>query len=298
MPITEDTLTSWAKGPGDTEEEKCERAIRAVRTAISKYTPLSELNPSVFLQGSYRNKTNVRQNSDVDICVQLDGTFYPEYPAGANDSTFGNAPAQITFRDYKVLVGAALGKTFGKAAVTRGDKAFKVHENTYRIDSDVVATFEHRRYTLRPDGSASFLTGIGFYTDSGRWIINWPEQNYRNGLAKHERTQRRYRKVVRMLKRLRDVMQQESVAASKDVASCLIEALVWNAPDDHFGHATYRQDLRAVMAHCFNNTMTDVDCAEWGEVNELKYLFRSAQPWNRTRAHAFLNAGWNRVGFE
>ena len=298
MPITEETLTSWAQGPKTTEQAKCERAETAVRTAIANDAQLQKLDTSVFLQGSYRNKTNVRQNSDVDVCVRLNNVFFADYPTGTNDTTFKNNTADITFQEYKRLVGAALENHFGKAAVTRGDKAFKVHENTYRIDSDVVATFEHRRYVLRPDSTYYHLDGIAFYTDAAKYVINWPEQNYRNGLAKHERTERRYRKVVRILKRLRDLMQSEHVAAANDVASCLIEALVWNVPDVEFGYPTYRQDLREAIAHCFNSTIEDATCSEWGEVNELKYLFRSAQPWTRSQAHSFLDAAWNRVGFE
>jgi hypothetical protein len=298
MPISEESLASWAQGPKATEQEKCERVERAVKAAIAGDPQLQTLNVSVFLQGSYRNKTNVRQNSDVDICVRLDDVFFPDYPDGNDRTRFKDVPADITFSDFKAMVGGALERHFGKASVTRSDKAFKVHENTYRIDSDVVATFTHRRYVLRPDSSFYHLDGIAFNSDSGKYIINWPDQNYDNGLAKHERTGRRFRKAVRILKRLRDLMITEDVAATKGIASCLIEALVWNAPDAAFGHETLRQDLREVLAHSFNDTLNDKACFEWGEVNELKYLFRPQQPWTRVQAHAFLDAAWDRAGFE
>ena len=38
--------------------------------------------------------------------------------------------------------------------------------------------------------------------------------------------------------------------------------------------------------------------AQNGEVNELKYLFRSGQPWTRQQAYGFVAAAWNYIGFE
>lgn len=48
---------------------------------------------------------------------------------------------------------------------------------------------------------------------------------------------------------------------------------------------------------CRSHTRLPNSCAEWGEVNELKHLFRPSQPWTRTAVNAFVVAAWNRVGF-
>jgi hypothetical protein len=300
MASWEDTLTAWSKGPGTTEQEKCENAERAVKKAIAGDENLSTMDITVFAQGSYRKRTNVKRDSDVDICVRLNSTFFEDYPAGKKREDFGNVAGSITFSDYKNLVHKALNSYFGTDSVTRGDKAFDVHENTYRIDADVVAAQEYRWYTGRfnVDGSHHYYPGIAFDCDSGGRIKNWPDQNYKNGLKKHEDTGRRYKKMVRILKRLRNVMQEEKIAAANGVASFLIECLVWNVPNEDFGHDTFREDVRAVLAHTFNNTLSDAKCQDWGEENELKYLFRAGQPWTREQAHNFLSAAWDRLGFE
>jgi len=62
MNISEDTFAFWAKGPSATEAEKCENAETAVRKAIAADEKLSEMDISVFAQGSYRARTNVRQD--------------------------------------------------------------------------------------------------------------------------------------------------------------------------------------------------------------------------------------------
>jgi len=298
MATWEDTFGSWAKGPGTTEQAKCDNAETAIRKALASHATLSKIDTTVFPQGSYRNKTNVRQDSDVDICVRLNTTFFPEYPKGMTGEDFGNSAGSIRFSEYKNLVQEALECYFGPKMVTRGNKAFGIHANTYRIDADVVATFEHRRYVGRQDGSHYYLSGIGFDTDEGKRILNWPNQHYDNGLVRHEETGRRFRKVIRILKRLRNVMQEEGVVSANDVASCLIESLVWNAPLTCFGHATYTEDVREVLAHVFNNTIDDETCKEWGEVSELKYLFRPSQPWTRGGAHNFISAAWDYLGLK
>ena len=300
MAISEATFTTWAKGPGTTEQTKCDNAETAIRKAIDAHEQLSGMDIKVFPQGSYRNRTNVKQDSDVDICVRLNSTFFPDYPAGKTQKDFGNVDGSITFSVFKNLVQVALENYFGKTSVTRGSKAFDVHANTYRVDADVVATLEHRRYTgqLNSDGSHHYLSGIGFDTDAGKRIINWPEQHYENGLNKHEATGRRFRKVIRILKRLRNTMQENGIPGSKDIASCLIEHLVWNAPIEAFGHDSYTQDVRAVLAHTFNMTLKGDNCKEWGEVSELTYLFHPGQPWTLEQAHKLLSAAWDYIGFE
>ena len=300
MDISEDTFQSWVKGPGATEQEKCDNAERAIRKAIDAHEKLSAMDISVFAQGSYRNCTSVKQESDVDICIRLNSTFFADYPKGKTKEDFGNGAGSIEFSDFKGLVQTALEDYFEKPSVTRGNKAFDVHANSYRVDADVLAAFELRRYTgtRNSNNIHNYLSGIAFNTDKGVLMRNWPEQHYRNGLDKHEATGKRFRKMIRVLKRLRNVMQEEGIGEAKDVASCLIEHLVWNVPNESFGHETYRADVRSVLAHTFNMTRKDEDCKEWGEVSELLYLFRSGKPWTREQAHAFLSAAWDYIGFE
>lgn len=93
-------------------------------------------------------------------------------------------------------------------------------------------------------------------------------------------------------------MRGKGILAAEDASSFLIECLVWNAPNEAFKHETYTADVRYVLAYLWNQTRTDSDCSEWGEVNELKYLFRGSQPWTRQQANDFLQASWGYIGFE
>lgn len=65
----EAVFTIWGAAPSQTQQDKAENAVRAVRNAIDASTALSAHSIDVFVQGSYRNRTNVRQDSDVDVSV-------------------------------------------------------------------------------------------------------------------------------------------------------------------------------------------------------------------------------------
>ncbi len=291
----EDTLQSWAKPPAENEQTKCDNAVRAVRKAIDASPALKGRSIRVFAQGSYCNRTNVRTDSDVDICVLCNTSMFFDLPDGTTSSTFGIiTPADYAYSTFKNDLEAALRLYFGTGFVTRGNKAFDIHENTYRIDADAVPCFEYRWY--RKDGT--FRQGAAFDPDKGGRIINWPDQNYENGVAKNKETGQRFKDVVRILKRLRNKMDDEKITAANPIPSFLIECLVWNVPNGGFGHDTYEADVRWALAHLFNNTKKFDDCREWGEINEYKYLFRPSQPWTMEQGHKFTSAAWDYLGFE
>jgi hypothetical protein len=299
MNISEETLTSWSQGPADTEAAKCQNAESMVRKAIKADDALSKLEISVFAQGSYLARTNIRQDSDVDICVCSYDSFIADYPSGKKREDFGHVAASVSAADFKNMVEVALKNYFGAGGVTRGNKAFDVHANTYRIDADVVPTLEHRRYTgnNNPDGTPAFLSGVALSPDKGSVIKNWPQQNHDNGVARNTDSGRSYKRVIRILKRMRNKMQEEKIAGADNIASFLIECLVWNAPPEAFKRDTYSAILRHVITDVWNRTRKDEDCKDWGEVNELKYLFRTSQPWTREQANNFLAAAWNYIGY-
>lgn len=296
----ESVLRTWARPPSETEQTKCDNAERMIRKAIKASPQLADHTIEVFTQGSYRNNTNVRLDSDVDICIRCMDVLFDDYSmsGGLTEKDTGLIRAPYTYAQFKEEAGTALRNHFGAGTVTRGKKAFDVHANTYRVDADVVPTFEHRRYLKNGYGSIYYLSGTELHPDGGGRIINWPHQHAENGIEKNKATGGRFKGMVRALKRLRNEMTEAGIAAAEPIPSYLVECLVWNVPNEGFGHDLYVGDMRWVLAHLFNHTRADDECGEWGEVNELKYLFRAMQPWTRSQAHDFVSASWDYLGFE
>lgn len=286
----ESIFRSWASPPGKTEQDRCENAEKAIKNAIAASSQLNKRNIKVFTQGSYRNNTNVRQDSDVDIGILCTDTFFHgQLPEGLKFSD-----ATYHYSQFKNEVEEALVNHFGRSAVKRGNKAFDIKENSYHVDADVAPFFEHRRYSI----SRTYLSGVELRPDNGNpfKVINWPEQHYANGVSKNNITGRRYKAMVRILKKLCNEMTDNGIAAAKPIPGFLNECLVWNVPDSNFGNTSYVNDVRNCLAHLFNNTISYEKCSEWGEVSELKYLFRSSQKWTWQQAHSFISAAWDYIG--
>lgn len=182
---------------------------------------------------------------------------------------------------------------FRNGAVYRGNKAFDVHETSYHVEADVAVFFEHRRYST--DGK--YLSGVELRPDNGGRVINWPERHYQNGVEKNKNTSRAYKSLVRILKALCIEMSRQNIQQAKDVSGFLIECLVWNVPNSDFSRSDWTGVVRACLAHLFNNTKAEEKCKDWGEVNELKYLFRSGQKWTRQQAFLFIDKAWDYIGF-
>ncbi len=294
----ESIFTTWSKSPSKTEQDKMENAEKGIRNAIKASDKLNSRNITVFTQGSYRNRVNVRKDSDVDIGIVCYDVFFPEYPDDNIKSMVEKnlSNATYTYETFKNEIEEALVERFGKDSVSRGKKAFDIKENSYRVEADVAAFFEHRRYT----SANNYLSGVEMIPDDYNppRIRNWPEQHYENGVKKNNNTYRRYKKIVRILKSLSNEMASNDISEAKCVPSFLIECLVWNTPNNIFDCSTLKSIVRNTLVFLYNNTKSYETCSEWGEVSELKYLFRDSQPWTRQQANDFILAAWNYVGFE
>jgi len=296
----EPTFSAWVDGPGQKEQEKCDHAERAVRTAVANYPGFEGWELTVRAHGSYRVNTSIKLESDVDVYVQLNtSNFYDDYPIGKTRADFDIIDGTVDYSDFKNRVGNAL-KAQLQGSVTAGDKAFDIRENTYRIDADVIAVLPYRWYSgqQNADRSPHYSEGIAFWSASGTKIRSFPEQTYANGVAKNTATGRRYKRAIRILKNLRTYMDEKyKIAEAKGIASYLIECLVWNVLDDNFGDGPYWGDIYRILTFLKAQTASPDNCQTWGEVNEIRYLWDGNQFWTRAQAHAFVNAAWKFLEF-
>ena len=287
----EERFSSWAQSPSQSEAEKIEHAINAVDKALAAWPKVATVTKA-FVQGSYRNRVNVRQNSDVDIAVvYTPNIFFPKYPPGLSRQDFNHTDASYTYAEFKNDIGDALNEYFGRGNVTRGDKAFDIRANTYRVDADVVPVLEHRWY--RAD--RSYISGTQFHPDSGGVVVNWPEQHYSNGNTKNNNTRRAYRGTVRIIKKLWYLMCDNNVAEAKPLKGFNIECLVWNVPDYCFSHTTWFDVVTTVLNYLSIHLCSMQSCGQWTEVSELKNLLEEDEA-KRQRFKAFIDRARLEVG--
>ena len=295
----EQTFKNWGRPPSQTEQDKCDNAKRAIRKAIDASEKLKNLGIRVFPKGSYHNRTNAKLSSDVDIYILCPKTIHFG-PGEITLADIGLFPAIYHYAEYKNDVQEALLNYFGYGTVTRGNKAFSIHANTYRVDADVVACFPYRFYFKNSNGfitASNYIEGEWLCPDNGSPIVNWSEYNYVNGVAKNKATARRFKAVVRILKHLRNEMAQKGYQEVASLPSFPIECLVWNASNECFGHNSYYNDVRWVLVYLWYSTRENVSCTKWREINGIKYLFQPSHSWTRQQANNFFYAAWHYIGF-
>lgn len=292
MKYSESTLQAWTTPLSSTEEKRAENTISMIKSAIRENADLKSLNIEVFIQGSFANNTNVRSESDVDVCVMLKSSFFYELPPGKSATDYDIAPATITFQRYRDLVKKALQDKFGTSYVIDGNKSLKVNENTYHVQADVVPAFQFRRYT----NTGGYYEGIQFYAKDGTKVTNYPKIHIKNGTNKNNRTNYQYKKLVRIMKHIKNDMVDDGKVNGDKITSFLVECLVWNVPDSKIMYAsTWNETVKQAIVFLYN-AINDGKHEEWGEVSELLYLFRGRK-WTDQDAKKWLFDAWNYLGY-
>jgi hypothetical protein len=278
----------YAEPVGESEEVRCERAERMIREAITSSnvfdrTKLSQI--SIFAQGSYRNGTNIPQESDVDVAVCYRGSYFYDTNQLSPLATLGLdiSPAVYTYAQLKTDVIRALRSSFGKE-MQIGNKSLKIRPNSGRVSADAVPSFEFKQF--RAYGEP--MIGTRFIANDGAVITNWPDHHYYFGVEKNKATSFRYKKVVRVLKSLRENIRNSGNPAVADTPSFFIECLVFNAPDQCFGHETLYEDCCSVINTLFSMLQNLDSIRGMVEVNRIKGLFSGEQPWTHQTAEFFV----------
>ena len=117
MTIPEEQLKTWSNQGGTGNSITAHTAIRNALQAAD--SPLTGKTFEIFLQGSYRNSTNIRADSDVDVVAQITQVWYkdlsqltPEQRAAYERTFF---PGTYTAVNWRKNVEAVLRKKFGNA---------------------------------------------------------------------------------------------------------------------------------------------------------------------------------------
>ena len=294
MKYTEQQLQAWTAALSPTEEQRAENTIKMIKSAIDASDNLRAMDIEVFTQGSFANNTNVRSDSDVDVCVMLKDTFFYDLPEGKSASDYGITPSSMTFQRYRDLVKNALEDKFGASYVADGNKSLKIRENTYHVQADVVPAFQYRRYTTTV---GRYHEGTRFYAKDGSQVTNYPKVHIKNGTDKNNRTNYKYKKLVRIMKHVKNEMVDDGKTNGDKITSFLVECLVWNVPDSTItGYNSWTETVKQAIIYLYN-AIKDDKHKEWGEVSELLYLFRGRK-WTDQDAKQWLYDAWNYMGYK
>jgi len=292
----ESWLRTAARAASKTEDEERDRTEQRIRDAIRASTELPS-SVWVYVKGSYANNTNVRRDADVDVAIEWTNTAMVMTwgeTADMSPAQLGYTPVtpEITPEEFRAGVERALVKAFGAIAVdTSGDKAIDVAASAGTLDADVVPCFQLHRY----DAPGVYQVGHRIFPNSGGYVDNYPQQNYGNGVAKNKATGGRYKDIVRCVKRLEGEMLAKRVI-SKEYPGYLVECLIYNVPNNRFGHLKLYDDMQAVFSFLWTGLREERTYLSWTEVNELLMIFRGRPDRIPANAWRFIDKAWDTIG--
>lgn len=289
MSIPEDQLKTWSHQGSVTQSAATYETIRNVlNDSNSPYYPKSY---SIFLQGSYGNDTNVFRDSDVDIVIRLNETYY--YDTGAlgpgEKALFERTTSSATYgyKEFKADVLSWLKTKYG-SSVSEGKKAISIKGSGSRRDADVLVCAKYRRYRENSSGDdGQYDEGIAFFrSDNGKRIENFPTQHSDNCTTKHQNTNKWFKPTVRVFKNMRNRMIDENVIRDGLAPSYFIEGMLWNVPAAKFG-SSYGDTF--VNAY---NWIHDADKTKLACANDLHWLVRTGPEmcWPEADFDAYMKA--------
>lgn len=300
MAIPNSQLETWT-ALGSVAQSR-DTYAKIARVLESPNAPYAKRAFDVFLQGSYKNNTNIYGDSDVDIVIRQRSLFYYNIDSlsAADKAEFQRVNpgrAEYTLVDFKREVSSWLADNYKADFDPSGSKALYIKGRDSRRNADVLVAAEHKVFSAFPSAGTQVSTdGVMFYPSSGGFIVNYPKQHKRNLTARHQKTSEWLKPTIRVFKNMRNRAIREGALRDGTAPSYFIEGLLFNAPLGAFG-----TDMQTTVASCLSwavaTDRSTLPCA-----NYYHWLVRDNQKtsWPVVDCDAYLDAmvklwdGWGR----
>ncbi|MCK1987177.1 nucleotidyltransferase [Lysinibacillus fusiformis] len=293
MTISNSQLDVWSNQGATTTpkllREKIERVLRSETSLVS-----DKKDVSIYLQGSYKNSTNIYGNSDVDIVVQTNKVFYgdisqlTEIQKNAYKNYTKNS--DYTWDIYKKEIVSTLVEYFGSDKIIIGNKSIKVETDNF--EADVVPCIQYRKYYDygNTTDSQNYVEGIKFFTtEEKREVINYPKLHFSFGAEKNRETREMYKPTIRIFKNIKKTLVNAGKLDKSTVPSYFIENLLYNVPNERFVKGNYSLTVLNLLSWLAENreNMSLFICQnkmvnlfgptpeQWNEVDATNFIYES-----------------------
>jgi hypothetical protein len=288
MTIPESQFDTWAK-QGATS--KAQTAHLSIRRALSQWTGWSTgLRYDDYLQGSYRNYTNIWRDSDVDLVVELTSVArFDTTELNAWDlQQFNTSINWVSYdwADFRQEVLRALYAYYEASRIDpTGKKTIKVggFDGLY---ADVVVCMKHYKYRRYPVQSAhDCVEGMTFFVPSEyRWVVNYPKLHIANGEQKNTQNGW-YKSTVRIFKNMKRYMVDNRLLGDGVAPSYFLECMLYNVPNSQFG-TSYQTTFLSVIDWIAKSNLDQFMCQN----GQLELFGASPEQWSSDRAITYLKA--------
>jgi Nucleotidyltransferase domain len=278
MTIPESQLSTWSNYQQPQSAVITHESIRSALTdsnsSLSQQGLILGKDYEIYLQGSYRNSTNIRADSDVDVVVQFLRNFHInklELPLEELELfNLYHSPGTFTYQQFRSDVLKSLESYYGKNVVESSDKCIKLAKGSNRLSADIIPCIQYRHYDrFQTYGDMdNYVEGMTLWSQKdNRQVINYPKLHYQGSVNKHQATGANYKPIVRMFKNARNKAIERNLSSGKVAPSYFLECLLYNVPDRLFT-SNLQISYTSIVSHILHNINQSYVCQ-----NERVYLF-------------------------
>ena len=285
MTIPESQLQTWANQGATTTSAS---TYNSIKTALDAHDWPDGVRYVPYLQGSYRNSTNIRGDSDVDVVVEMTSVVELDTSRLSQDAAARvrnrYRDSKYGFDEFRADVGRALYDYYGWLAVNDAPKCFKLPAGNGRLGADVVPCMSLHLHTH--GGVAEGMTFKPRGTMS--WIRNFPKLHYEAGVTKNGAfaTKGWFKPLVRVVKHMRNRVNDERIFRL-NAPSYFLEALLWNVPNEVIAAGTHQLAVLGSLRHLQKALAANIDF--YMPHGQHQLFGDRPEQWKRNEAVTFVN---------
>lgn len=280
MSNIEEILKEWWKAPSR-ENTLSSMTYDLIKTDLEKYFWNSV---DVFLQGSYANATNIKQDSDIDVVLCYKDTYYYNID-NLSESQKNIFESSLSWRwkdffELKKEVLNFLKSKYANNLVERKNKCINISKWwNIKVNVDVVPCFEYRMYkSYWYCNTTDYYSWTKFLSDNNEGIINFQKIHREKWEDKNFDTRSKYKEFVRIIKNYKKYLVDKSIIDEKLISSFLIENLMYNLDNSIFlEDNSYIEKLNKILTKIKSDMMDENKYRDYKEVCWLFYLLRGGR---------------------
>ena len=292
MAIAEAQISTWSNQGAMLASAQ---TYTSIKTCIEGGNWNDDVKYNIYLQGSYKNSTNTRGDSDVDVVLEFTSTFYSNKSelslADRLEFEDYHGDAKYSLNDFKTGVIERLESYYGESDISVGSKSIKVKGGNGRLDADVVCCSPYRRYnSFGKNNTKDYVEGIVFWDGKGQEVVNFPNKHFRSGATKNSLSNMNFKPMVRVVKNINSKLVTDGMISSGLAPSYFVECLVYNVPSSVFRQISYQNRLLGILRYFVdivkNDGLSELMCQN----NMIELFGGSDQQWDEDDAKQFITA--------
>lgn len=264
---------------GDTK--KFTDTYNELKTFFESKIDYKKYHPKIYLQGSYGNNTNIEDESDVDIVIEMTTAYYYNINSLSEDNQVKfrseHPPSSISVKDFKMHIINILDLSHYDYEVK--NKCIKIISGT-SLNADIIICAKYKKFTTY----YKCIEGITFFDKKGNQIVSYPKNHKENMMAKNKLVPD-FKPTVRIFKNLKTETINKGVIDENSISSYFIESMIYNVKNYYFTISDLQNRILDIISWCIEY----ITHYEMITPCEQYYLFgKGENQWNERDALNFL----------